>query len=128
MDEETDEETGGDGRGDRPATTNRYRTVTASDGQAGRPTMCQQRTSSDGRAATGQQTDKRRASRQTSRRSNGQTSNDGRSDGRGANERQTTDGSVTMARADKSVTAVTDQQKEEQAEQWRTISDHDQRL
>ena len=44
------EETGGDGRGDRPATTNRYRTVTASDGQAGRPTMCQQRTSSDGRA------------------------------------------------------------------------------
>ncbi len=68
----------------------------------------------------------------------GQTSNDGRSDGRGANERQTTDGPVTMARADKSVTAVTDQQKEEQAEQWRTsgarvahewrtISDHDQR-
>ena len=59
MDEETDEETGGDGRGDRPATTNRYRTVTASDGQAGRPTMCQQRTSSDGRAATDEQ---RRAS------------------------------------------------------------------
>ena len=60
----------------------------------------------------------------------GQTSNDGRSDGRGANERQTTDGPVTMARADKSVTAVTDQQKEEQAEQWRTSGArvaHDQR-
>ena len=70
MDEETDEETGGDGRGDRPATTNRYRTVTASDGQAGRPTMCQRRTSSDGpadRQADRKATDEqRRASRQTS--------------------------------------------------------------
>ena len=50
-------------------------TATASDGQAGGATAEQRR-----------------------------TSNDGRSDGRGANERQTTDGPVTMTRADKSVT------------------------